>query len=159
MADFFSAKITGNDETIRRLKDASEKVGKKATRAIANQGSKLLLGEAKARVKVVSGLTRRSLGRKVKQYPSGIAVGVVGPRAGFREPVKYGRVVVTSDPRFTAHLMEGGTKAHPIGRGIHPGTAAHPFLRPALETVAPTIDVAALNIVKNALADAAGGAK
>jgi len=98
----------------------------------------------------------KSIGRKIKAYWStGYVVGLVGPRSNYVDPATGHR------PRFTAHLVEYGTKAHVISakkwpilvedpdtgkRGTilgaivkHPGTKAHPFIRRALEENRGTI--------------------
>jgi hypothetical protein len=52
------------------------------------------------------GQTKKSLGKKVKTYPTGTTVAIVGPRFGFRTTVG-GRA---HDPRMIAHLIDRGTK-------------------------------------------------
>lgn len=75
----------------------------------------------------VSGLLRASLGKKSKVYQrTGVAVVVLGPRRGFKDPVT-GR-----NPVHYAHLVHDGTKPHTIGKKHHPGSRAQPFLRTAL---------------------------
>lgn len=89
-----------------------------------------------------TGQMLKSLGRKVKSYPSGTVVGMVGPRTGFAIPIrprerdstvkrKDGSVAkkgetIMHDPAKIGHLVEFGHG------GIHPAPP-HPFARPAFE--------------------------
>lgn len=77
-------------------------------------------------------LLKKSIGQKVKTYKSGVVVGIVGPRKGFRaeigKRVRKGKKSNVGDPIYAdpvnyAHLVELGTKH----------SKAQPFLRPALE--------------------------
>lgn len=56
------------------------------------------------------GLLRKSFGKKVRTYKSGITVGVVGPRRGFRSTGRLIRWNQTEiiDPVRYAHLVEHG---------------------------------------------------
>ncbi len=99
---------------------------------------------ARAQVKAAqreasSGQLWRSIGFVVKTYKGGvITVGIVGARGGFGITF-HGK---PRDPVYYAHLVEGGTKPHALGKGssrrkskqhgnMHPGTKPRPFLRPA----------------------------
>lgn len=137
-------------------------------------GTKLILREAKARAPRETGLLRKSLGRKVKVYRnSGTVVGIVGPRAGFKETVTRSRGrwlpgPVVSDPIRYAHLVELGTRPHALGKGsnlrkgrqsghTHPGAAARPFLRPAVQALGTQVRAAIAREVAAGLAKAGGG--
>lgn len=95
-----------------------------------------------------TGQTRKSLGRKIKTYPSGTIVGMVGPRTGFAIPIrtrerdstvkrKDGSVAKTGetiyhDPAKVAHLVE-------FGHGGPHAAPPHPFARPAYEETKPAM--------------------
>lgn len=91
-----------------------------------------------AKAIVTKGATRqlwRSLGVKVIVYPSGIVIGIVEPRSGFRVLVRVTRSgrAYYHNPRLIAHLVEGGTKARWQKGGRYTGAAvAKMFMQPAL---------------------------
>lgn len=106
-----------------------------------------------------TGQTKRSLGVAVKVYPSGIVIGVVEPRKGFRVPVpsrKGGLVAVRyHDPRKVAHLIERGTKLRTNKRGANRGMMrARPFLGPALAMSEGRIEAIFSEEIDKALAQA-----
>lgn len=95
-----------------------------------DKSSRVVSRAAKARVSVETGLLKRSIGVRVRTYPSGNVVGVVGPRKGFKRPIIRTRAtgkgqakgtagirLVYRDPTKYAHLVEGGTRAHALGKG------------------------------------------
>ena len=99
----------------------------------------------------------RSLGIKVKVYKSANVVAVIGPRKGFKivaiRPSSWSKKPQPIDPVKYAHLVEGGTRPHALGKGSklprydkngkliragtyqtgirHPGARRKPFLEPA----------------------------
>lgn len=104
----------------------------KVVRRAVNLSTRPLLAKAKEKLKEdgigVTGQLRKSMGRKVKTYPSGVVVGMVGPRVGFKVLIKTtpeGKQVF-HDPARIGHLVEQG----------HGGPAPappHPFMRPAFD--------------------------
>ena len=91
-------------------------------KSVVNQAAP---GDQMAQLMKSTGTLARSMGRKVKIYPSGIAVGIVGPRNGMGRAVtlKSGRQLYM-DPVHYSHLVEFGTHR----------SRAKPFLRPAWES-------------------------
>ena len=75
----------------KRLAELPKKVANKGARAAIQAGSKPILDTEKSLAPVDSGLLRKSLGRKVKQYKGG-PLAIVGPRKGFEGLTKKGRV-------------------------------------------------------------------
>lgn len=117
--------------SIEGLKKA---VRTRVLKAAVTAGCRVIRKRAKAGAARESGLLAKSLGQKVTvDRRSGVVIGKVGPREGFRQDVTRSRgkwlpVTALSDPIKYAHLVEFGTKPH----GKHPGAAAKPFLRPAI---------------------------
>lgn len=108
-----------------------------------------------------TGTLKKSLGVKVKVYPSGIVIGVVEPRAGFRIPIPRGKRgglvgIKYHDPRKIAHLVEGGTVLRKNKRGANRGMMrARPFLMPALAVSEGRIEAIFSEEIDKALAEAA----
>lgn len=139
MAFRIQAKLTGLDEFQRVLKTLPGSVQKRVLHPGMRKATSIVNKSAKAGAPRRSGQLYRSLGAKVKTYPSGVTVGVVEPRPGFKIAGKGGKNI---DPRRYAHLVERGVKAHAVGKGssvkkksqsgkMHPGARAQPFLMPA----------------------------
>lgn len=111
-------KVTGRIEGLEQLTAELNKVDAKLRRSLLRKavgaGNKILLKAAKANLrKNRTGQLRRAMGRKIKVYrKSGVAVGMVGPRKGFKIVDAWGRPV---DPVLYAHLKEKGRKAVQAG--------------------------------------------
>ena len=165
-------KLDGLDAAIQAVADFDAKAARKAARAGVDDATKIVLAAVKGKVPTDTKALKKSLGRKVKTYKRGAVVyGVVGPRrdaagkpAKFRtERVRKGRKqAAVVNPANYAHLVEFGTRPHPIGiraskakgkrtGANHPGAAPKPFMRPGYaESKGP-----AAAAVKKRLADAA----
>lgn len=112
-----SIKLVGMDVLLARLKALPKKVANKGARRAVQAGSKPILDSEKADVPTDTGLLKKSLGRKVGQK-AGNAFAVVGPRKGFAEATKTGRIRFRSrkkgapkpkgakEPTRYAHLAE-----------------------------------------------------
>lgn len=109
------------------------------------------------------GLLRKSIGLKTKKYGRGVKkriVGMVGPKLStifikgkFKAlPFKYAHLVERGagghaiKPRklqklntFMGPLKQGSKKQVTLSSYQHPGATAHPFMKPALETVGSQI--------------------
>ena len=118
--------VRGLEESFARLREQAKQVQQKVLRSAVGKATRVMLKGQKRRVPVEVGrdeLSRarskrlkKSLGVKVKTYrASGVIVGLIGPRRGFREQVGVrtrGKNVgqpVYYDPAKTAHLVEKGT--------------------------------------------------
>ncbi len=126
-------KIEGLEDLVKRLRTVRPALAKRYLRS-AMRGSASIVNKAAKQAVAVgeTGQLKRSLGAKVKVYPSGIVLGVVEPRSGFRVALpaskRSGLVKVRyHNPRAIAHLVERGTKTR-LKRGQMP---AKPFLEPA----------------------------
>ena len=123
MAFKIRAKIDGLDDVTQRLKNMDKAVRKKALRKACGVAGTIILKSAKSKARKDTGLLRRSLGKKVKVYSSGVGVAVIGPRLGFRQTVKrQGRELIANPVKY-AHLVELGTRHSP----------AYPFLSSAID--------------------------
>src|SRR5579864_477519 len=91
------ATIAGEKEVFAQLDALESKLRKQSLRKAVNAGSSIVLKAVKRRAPVEvgggslgrarAGLLKKSLGRKVKAYKSGVVVGIVGARKGFRKAI------------------------------------------------------------------------
>lgn len=155
-------KLTGFGELAKRLNDLQLNVVDRIAKRAAVRAARIVVNAAKAKAATDTGLLQRSLHAVARVYrDSGIVYVAIGPRSSIRAilPRSAGdkryparRVQRLSRPIFYAHLVEGGTRPHALGRGavlgrlaarakqyarrqrgrLHPGTKAQPFLLPAL---------------------------
>ena len=146
--------IQGENALMDTLQALDEKVRRRIMRRALNLAAEPLKASASRRVVSVSPTVAGAMGATVRQYKQGrILTMRVGPRSDqgawsvktVKNPftgLLEGRI---HKPGNTAHLIEGGTKAHSIrlpGRNItikHPGTAPAPFLKPAHRVTGPKV--------------------
>lgn len=156
------AKVDGLQEITRVLEELDGKLRKKVLRKAVSAAGSLMLKRAKQLAPAETKLLRKSLGRKVKVYSSGVAVAIVGPRKGYRQQIlrKKGKWRAAppppsgyADPTKYGHLVELGTQPHTLKkRGIsHPGSPAVGFLRNAVQGQQQVIREAVANVVKSEL--------
>jgi len=87
--------------------------------------------EARRRAPVDTGRLRSSIVSRAEG--SGRSVGyVIGTNVNYAAAVEYGTAPHVIKPRYKQALYWPGA-AHPVAQVNHPGTAAKPFLRPAIE--------------------------
>lgn len=161
IADGFQVRVN-----MRELKSKFEQLGRRLSTNVIRRG--MLAGAGvmrdEARRKVVErtgalkkaiisetdrkGSSREVLITKVKISPMAFKITPKGKlrRVSRKIQKERGRKVVKGEvyPRAYAHLVEGGTKPHFVGKGsktakgghgnMHPGTPPRPFLRPAVDT-------------------------
>lgn len=115
--------------TLAHLKGAARK---RIVRRGLTLCARILAKAAKRLAPKETGLLRKSIASKVKTYPNGSVVAIIGPRddAKFRQPVvrkkgKWFPSTVTANPVKYAHLVE-------LGHGGRAAAPAKPFLAPAL---------------------------
>jgi HK97 gp10 family phage protein len=150
--------VLGTEEVKAALRDLPKKVAKKLQRGGINEGTKLVQRAAKNSApvrKYISrnleyngGLLKKSLYRKVKTYRnSGVIVGVVGARKGFKQVIgtrvrgKNKGSPIYADPTKYLHLVELGTSRR---------TKATHFLEDALKSNLPQVR----DLIAQALAEA-----
>ncbi len=103
--------VTGVEDTIKELKAIDHKMANKYARRAVSKATGIVLKASKGKVLVQTKVLKKSLGRKTKTYRnSGVSVGVVGPRAGYRQTVQVRGRKMVRDPRKYAHLVETGHK-------------------------------------------------
>lgn len=142
-----SAKVEGLAAVKAALDKAARKVKQKATRKAANAGSRIVLWAMKAAVRNVTGLLRKSLGRKVKAYrDTGVAVGIVGPRTKqFKVLLRTARKgknagkPVYANPTQYAHLVDRGTSR----------SRAFPFREPVQQATREQVKAAMAEAVRS----------
>ena len=132
--------LNGLQDVLKTLARVKKAASSKILRKAAGAASKILVKEVKARVPVDTGLTRKSIGRRVKTYrKSGTVVALVGPRTGFADPN------TGHDPVKTAHLAEFGTEH----------SAPSPFMRPAADAASGRMVAAVSETISRELVEAA----
>lgn len=140
-------KVDGLQQLFASLASLENKIKRKILRKAATAAGGIILKRARQLVIKDTGLLKKSLGKKIKAYPSGVVVAVVGPRKGFRQPVTRikGRKTPKTEianPTKYAHLVELGTVKAP----------ARPFLKPAIDGQQSAIRDAVANAIRQELA-------
>lgn len=142
--------LEGAEQLERKLRLLEPKLFKKVIRNASKKAMQPMVVAAKTKAPIETGLLKKSIGMKQKQYTRARVVAtIVGPRKGFKKLVKvldqFGNLKEQyRDPVNYAHLVEFGTAAHALGSGSdsrkqvasgaqHPGSDAKPFLRPAFD--------------------------
>lgn len=138
---------------LKQLAGLDMKIRRKALRAAVSAAGTVVVKKAKQLVRTETKLLRKSIGKKVKVYKSGVAVCVVGARTGFRQPVIRSRGKWApaapppsgyANPAVYAHLVELGTvRSRPF-----------PFLRPAIEGQRDAILESMTKAIEKTLRDA-----
>ena len=117
--------LLGDKELEKVFRTLGDRVQRRVTRQAVNAAATPVLRSARAKAPNRSGLTKKSLGKKVKTYPqSGHVVALVGPKTNVVGEVDGKK----HWPAKIAHLVEGG---HINSDGST--TAPHPFMRPAFD--------------------------
>lgn len=107
----FGVKLEGAKELRRKLERLTAAQQRRVVRPAVTKALSPVVKQAKRNVPVVTGLLKKSIGKKVKAYTrSGVVWGGVGPRGGFEGVGPDGR---KRNPVFYAHLVELGTMHTP----------------------------------------------
>lgn len=131
----YTLQFASLESLVGNLASVKPAVVRQAVRSALITATSPLIADAKRAVhESESGALKRSIGRKVKTYPStGSVVCAIGPRSGFKTTfqTKRGRKVLRNPTKY-AHLVEGGTKSHAIPgwKKPHPGARPKPFIEP-----------------------------
>lgn len=149
------AKIEGLTETLAALHGLKQGMRNRIQRKAFTAGAKPIVKAARQLVPERTRQMKKALGVKVKTFPSGVVVALIGVRKGFRvvidgkpvDPAKYlhlvlfgraaveidatnKRLLVTTDPKFS---VVGGIEGA-IGRhAISPAAKGNNFLAAAYE--------------------------
>lgn len=116
-----NVKVEGIKDLVKKLESMKKSKASKILRKACTKGAQPVAKSAKAQAPVETGLLKKSIGHKVKSYPSGVVVGIVGPRVGHGTEVVVNGKPEYRDPVYYSHLVELGSEQAP----------PHPFLRPA----------------------------
>jgi HK97 gp10 family phage protein len=122
--------ITGSREVMQRLFRMAQGARNKILSPAVAAAVKPIATHAKFMTPVRTGMLRRSIGWRVIAYRrSGIVVGMIGPRTGFRT-TRQGRVRTALGKRYKATGINPTRYSHLVEFGTH-RSRAKPFLRPA----------------------------
>ena len=136
MALDIKVELLGDKELDRMLAGWNAVSRRRIVRPGISKSARFVSRMARSKAPVQSGLLRKSIGVVVRTYENGNVVGVVGPRHDFKRPVSSSKgrktivtkrnvgqfadssnKIVLQNPVKYAHLVEGGTQPHAIGRG------------------------------------------
>lgn len=123
--------MTGIPELYKALRDIDAKVARKVLKKAIGEAIKPVVKTAMELVPVETETLKKSLGKKIASYKSGLIVtGIAGPRYDktpkkgkpakpkkFAKTFTRGGKQVTRIPTFYAHLVEKGTRPHALGKG------------------------------------------
>jgi len=128
-----SFRITGQTEIAKALQGLASKVQKEIALETMQAAVQPMVVEARAlsHGSIRSGALYRSIGFAIRQYKSGVTLGVIGPRHGFRTTLPDG---TTADPTKYAHLVEYG---HAVKGDASAWVKERPFMRPAFDSTSP----------------------
>lgn len=110
MPAYIKAQLYGLERTIAALQALDKKVRGPLARNAVRSGGSVLRKEAARRVPKRTRQLQKSLGIKVKTYPSGVTLAIIGPRKGFKVSMgkdEFGKPL-NIDPVRYAHLPEKG---------------------------------------------------
>lgn len=114
------AAILGDKALQVRLEGLKRGVRNKILRPAVSAAARPLRQTAKANVPVRSGALRKAIDMKIKSGRQTV-FGVVGPRSRPQVLMMYAepgrRTARKVVPNFYAHLVEGGTRPHAVGKG------------------------------------------
>ena len=138
-------KLEGTDALIKVLKQALTNHKPNEVRSALKRGADIIIQAAKSNVTIDDGgklVNSIKLLPKWAKDPSGM---YVGPRVVIRRTKRTSQKRIDESP-FYAHWWEYGTDPHDTSykgkfvseakgtRGQHPGTHAHPYMRPAYDS-------------------------
>ena len=96
-------RLEGDKQLIKKLERLGSTIGRRVVRKAAGKSMTPMNKAAKREAPVVTGLLKKSIGKKVKTYrKDGVVWVAVGPRTGFLEVIDG----VRKDPVKYAHLVE-----------------------------------------------------
>jgi HK97 gp10 family phage protein len=132
-SDGMKLKMEGIEALTKALEALGTKVAARGPDAGVRAAGAIIIKEMRRRAPKDTGVLKKSIGQKVKKYRRNQTVtSIIGGRSKAYETAEGKR-----NPAFYAHLVELGTKPHRVGDGVHPGSPAQPFMRPAWDASAP----------------------
>jgi HK97 gp10 family phage protein len=161
------AQLTLDLSPLHALRSASK--AKTVTLKAVRKAAQIVTKAAKQRApkRKGSGALRASMGQKAAKGKKGatLAFAVVGARKSVVRMVKpeRGTKPIKAVPAYYAHLVEDGTRPHPLKKGSklarrgkggdppkdvrHPGARPRPFLKPAWAAAGPEAVAAAQQVI------------
>lgn len=128
------AKMTGDKELAAKFSSLPGRLQKGALRRGVTKGARIVTKSAGGGVTKRTGLLKKSLGQRVKTFPSGVVFGIVGARRGFRVLVSEFRnrggalglrkTVSRSGVKFVKVVLKSG-RGLKIGQYIDPAKYSH----------------------------------
>lgn len=134
MADRIRFRVYGYDTVLRRLQRMKQGARNRVLRPAVTKALKPLLASARSLARVRTGLLRRSLHWKTLTYRrSGVVVGLVGARTGFKATRQGKRTITPLGKKYKALGINPVRYAHLVefGHGGPRPARPYPFLRPA----------------------------
>lgn len=118
----------------RFCKELPKRSAKKALRSAVTAGTTPIAKAVRKLAPRRTDTLKKSITKKIKGYPSGNYIGIVGANKDTVGQDQYGRKVV---PAKYIHLVTYGTQSHnqPKRGVIHPGAKATNFIRDGFEQV------------------------
>lgn len=116
--------MKGIEKLQNNLKALRDKIATKITKAAVDQSNTVVAQSIKPLIPVLSGLLRKSLGKKSKVYRKTTVIGLVGPRSDAGKLVNHNGTLVYEDPNRISHLIEFGDHETPAVSPIRRGLAA-----------------------------------
>lgn len=164
-----TCRLEGLADLMGQLEGLKQSVQNKILRPAVTKAAAPILGTMKSLVKSQStdtGLLEKSLGAKIKTYPSGVVVAILGSRREFKKDRKTGmmkrvwkRTKAQSEgkaakriPVYYAHLVEYGFKDR-SGKTVR----ARSFMRAALEARKKEAEAIMAREIQEGLKKAWGG--
>lgn len=132
-----SVRVTGLDDTLRRLSNLEKKAARSAIRKAVNAGGTVFTREVRRQAKRYKrkGYLAKAIRKKVRSYKRGNAI--VSITGAVVKKLPSG-----DNPGNYFHLMDGGTRPHMVGPRKHPGASPRWVIRKASsasETKARTV--------------------
>ena len=149
-------RLEGTEALMARLRQVPAKLAKKHLKKAMNAvGSKVAkAAKAKAGAFARTGQLKRSIGKKVKVYPSGTVVAVVGARKGFR--VAAEKVRSRGKNKGGTHYVNPTKYLHLVELGTVRSRARH-FLQESLDANRAALESAVADAVGAAFKESSGG--
>lgn len=114
----------GFENLQQQLDRLPDKAHRRVTGKALNKAGTHIVKDARRRVPVDEGTLKKSIGKRLKKYPGGVAVLIIGPR------IKMGKWAGQH-----GWLVEYGSGPRDTSSGKSTGTMpAQPFMRPAFDT-------------------------
>lgn len=120
----FGIELQGLNAAITKMERLSHRIVTSSVAKAVRAGAAPIVKAGKQNAPRRHGYLKRSITQKVNRY-RGKVLDVIGPA---KQKYPDG-----SNPVNYAHLVEGGTKPHLVGKRQHPGAKANPFLRRAID--------------------------